>query len=142
MGILTLYYILMWLLGVISAVNTGSIEKSTDYVVKAYAEAETGPIEEEWELYTLTAYCACEKCCGKTDGITATGTHATEGVTIAVDPDVIPYGSHVDIEGFGTYIAEDCGGAIKGNRIDIYFDSHEAALKFGVLEDWRVRIRE
>lgn len=85
--------------------------------------------------YTVTAYCACESCCGKTDGITATGTRATEGRTIAVDPKKIPYGSTVLIyyknELVGIYIAEDCGGAIKGNRIDIYYDSHKEALKWG-----------
>lgn len=81
--------------------------------------------------FKLTAYCACLKCCGKTDGITATGTKATQGRTIAVDPKVIPYGSEVIINGH-TYIAEDCGGAIKNNRIDVYFDSHQEALNFGV----------
>lgn len=82
------------------------------------------------KYFELTAYCACEKCCGKSDGITATGTKATAGRTIAVDPKVIPYGSEVIINGH-TYIAEDCGGAIKGNRIDIYFDDHNEALAFG-----------
>ena len=77
-----------------------------------------------------TAYCACKDCCGKTDGITATGTKATAGRTIAVDPTVIPYGAEVVING-RTYIAEDCGGAIKGNRIDVYFDTHAEALQFG-----------
>lgn len=104
-----------------------------------------GPIEEasdEWQTFTLTAYCGCKKCCGKNDRITATGTYAIEGVTIAVDPTVIPYDSMVDIEGIGTFIAEDCGGAIKGNRIDIYFENHADALKFGVWEEWRVRIKE
>ena len=80
--------------------------------------------------FNLTAYCACMKCCGKTDGITATGTHATANRTIAVDPSVIAYGSHVIITG-QEYIAEDCGGAIDGNRIDIYFDTHQEALNFG-----------
>lgn len=81
--------------------------------------------------FTLTAYCACEKCCGEwSDGITATGTVATAGRTIAVDPTVIPYGSQVQIYG-NTYIAEDCGGAIKENKIDVFFDSHEEALEFG-----------
>ena len=79
---------------------------------------------------TATAYCPCVKCCGKTDGITATGTKAIAGRTIAVDPSVIPYGTEVIING-NTYIAEDCGGAINGNDIDIFFDSHEAALQFG-----------
>ena len=86
--------------------------------------------------FKLTAYCPCAKCCGKTDGITATGTTATEGRTIAVDPRVIPYGSTVTLyyeDGtVHTYTAEDCGGGIKGNRLDIYFDDHQAALQFGV----------
>ena len=86
--------------------------------------------------FKLTAYCPCAKCCGKTDGITATGTTATEGRTIAVDPRVIPYGSTVTIyfaDGTShTYTAEDCGGAIKENRIDVFFDSHGAARAFGV----------
>lgn len=78
-----------------------------------------------------TAYCACIECCGEyADGYTATGTLATEGRTIAVDPAVIPYGTKVFING-REYIAEDCGGSIKGNRIDIYFKSHEDALKYG-----------
>lgn len=104
-----------------------------------------GSVEEasdEWQTFTLTAYCGCEKCCGKNDRITATGTYAVEGVTIAVDPTIIPYGSMVDIEGIGTFVAEDCGGAIKGNRIDIYFENHADALTFGVWEEWRVRVRE
>lgn len=81
--------------------------------------------------FTITYYCACERCCGKSDGITATGTHATQGRTIAVDPDVIPYDTHVIIDGH-EYIAEDCGGAIKDNRIDIYMESHEEALEHGI----------
>ena len=81
--------------------------------------------------FTLTAYCACSKCCGKSDGITATGTVATQGRTIAVDPSVIPYGTAVSING-NIYIAEDCGGAIGGKRIDVFFDSHTDALNFGV----------
>lgn len=83
------------------------------------------------ETYKLTAYCPCSSCCGKTDGITSTGTRATEGRTIAVDPRKIPYGSEVVIYGH-TYIAEDCGGAISNNRIDIFFDTHQEALEFGV----------
>lgn len=86
--------------------------------------------------FKLTAYCPCMKCCGKTDGITSTGTLAAEGRTIAVDPRVIPYGSTVTIyfaDGTShTYTAEDCGGGIKGNRLDIYFDDHQTALQFGV----------
>lgn len=89
------------------------------------------PVEIAKEItVTATAYCPCVKCCGKNDGITATGTKATAGRTIAVDPTIIPYGAKVIIDG-NTYIAEDCGGAVKGNAVDIFFDSHEAALAFG-----------
>lgn len=84
--------------------------------------------------FKLTAYCPCSKCCGEwADGITYTGTVATEGRTIAVDPDVIPLGSRVEINGH-EYIAEDIGGAVKENKIDIFFNSHEDALNFGVSE--------
>ena len=86
--------------------------------------------------FTLTAYCPRRCCCGKwASGYTATGTLATEGRTIAVDPKVIPYGSRVLlIWPDGTqheYIAEDCGG-VNGNHIDVFFNSHQAARVFGV----------
>lgn len=81
--------------------------------------------------FEVTAYCSCVKCCGQwADGITYTGTKATEGRTIAVDPDVIPLGSKVEIDGV-TYIAEDIGGAVDGNRLDLYFNSHDEALSWG-----------
>ena len=81
--------------------------------------------------FKFTAYCPCSKCCGKSDGITKTGVKATQGRTIAVDPKVIPLGSIVIIDGH-EYIAEDVGGSIKENRIDLFFDSHKEALDFGV----------
>ena len=82
--------------------------------------------------FKLTAYCNCKKCCGKwAGGVTATGVMPKEGRTIAVDRTVIPLGSTVMIDGH-EYIAEDVGGAIKGNRIDVYFSNHNDALKFGV----------
>lgn len=79
---------------------------------------------------TLTAYCPCVKCCGKSDGITASGTQATAGRTVAVDTRLIPYGTKISIDG-KTYVAEDCGGKVKGYTIDVFFDSHEEALNFG-----------
>lgn len=81
-------------------------------------------------LYTITAYCHCAKCCGKTDGITASGEKAVEGVTVAMDKS-IPFGTKIYIDGVGERIVQDRGGAIKGNKIDLYFDSHEKALEFG-----------
>lgn len=88
--------------------------------------------------FKLTAYCPCEECCGKwannrPNGIIygAIGEELKEGYSIAVDPNVIPYKSEVIIDG-KIYRAQDCGGAIKGNRIDVYFENHDDALEFGV----------
>ena len=80
--------------------------------------------------FQITYYCACEICCNKADGITATGTPVVEGRTIAVDPRVIPYGTKVIIGGH-IFTAEDCGGAIQGNHIDIYVNNHAEAEAFG-----------
>lgn len=104
------------------------VEKETEAIPLVQEEPEPEYITE---TFKLTAYCPCMQCCGKTDGITASGTKATEGRTIAVDPNIIPFGTEVIINGH-TYIAEDKGGAIKDNRIDVYFDSHQDALEFGV----------
>lgn len=88
-----------------------------------------------------TAYCSCYSCCGKYPsnkyyGITKTGTKAKVG-TIAVDPRKIPLGTKVYIEGldgaknYGDGKAEDIGGAIKGNIIDLYFDTHKETINWG-----------
>jgi 3D (Asp-Asp-Asp) domain-containing protein len=82
--------------------------------------------------FRLTAYCPCKKCTSDGDGITATGTVATQGRTVAVDPSIIPYGTILVING-QEYVAEDNGGKwIQGQEIDIFFDSHDEALEFGI----------
>lgn len=114
---------------------------------KEITAAETDEnFEIEWALFQnstqlgefeATAYCNCEKCCGEWSKYhsTYTGAVPQEGVTIAVDPDVIPLNSQVFVqlpnEVWHCYTAQDIGGAIKGNKIDIYFESHEDALAFG-----------
>lgn len=85
----------------------------------------------------VTAYCPCEKCCGKyADGLTSRGSDAWRTRGVAVDPKVIPYGSQVTIPGYGTFVADDTGSAMKkgGVRIDLRFPTHAAALEFGVKE--------
>jgi 3D (Asp-Asp-Asp) domain-containing protein len=101
----------------------------TTTVVETTTETTTEP-QTKTMLVDATAYCSCTKCCGKSDGITASGVKAKANHTIAVDKRIIPLGTVVLING-KQYVAEDTGGAIKGNRIDIYFDSHEQALKWG-----------
>lgn len=93
--------------------------------------------------YKLTAYCACEICCeefalnrpkdanGNPIVYTASGTVAQQGRTIGVNPEVIPYGTEVYIEGQGWFVAEDTG-VIQGQHIDIYMGFHEAALSSGL----------
>lgn len=80
--------------------------------------------------FKLTAYCGCSKCCGKYGGKTACGAVPKEGVTIAADPN-ISFGTKLLINGH-VYTVQDRGGAIKGNKIDIYFNSHEDCMNFGV----------
>lgn len=109
---------------------------------------QTTPEVKELEIislgeYRLTAYCGCSKCCGKwgenrpldENGkpivYTANMSIAKEGVTVAADINVLPYGTKVIIDGH-EYIVQDRGGVINGNRIDIYFESHQDALNFGV----------
>ena len=76
----------------------------------------------------ITHYCACEKCCGKSTGVTASGKLVSMGRTVAVDPSVIPLGSEVLINGV-CYIAEDVG--VRGKAVDIYIESHDQALHMG-----------
>lgn len=127
------------------------------YVMAEPQEAEEAPTEEVVAVnyssldplenigtFTATAYCPCVECCGiwsarhpdRGDDYvqrTASGTIPTEGRTIAADWDVLPAGSEVVIYGH-TYIVEDTGAAIEGNRIDVFFADHQAALEWGVQE--------
>ena len=101
--------------------------------VEPVEETESEPEQDKSYLgnFKITYYCDCTSCSDDWGDLTATGVRAKEGRTIAVDPNVISYGTKVLING-KEYVAEDCGGAIKGNRIDIFIDSHEQARKAGV----------
>lgn len=135
---------LLILVAAMTVKTTGQPYKGEPPVIEDKLPGEDKPAEGSAELtigeplgeFKLTAYCPCAKCCGKTDGITSTGTLATEGRTIAVDPKLIPYGAHVLlIWPDGTqhsYISEDCGGGVNGNHIDVFFNDHQAARVFGV----------
>lgn len=86
----------------------------------------------------VTFYCTEKRkhICGTGDGITASGTEVTAYVTVAVDPKVIPLGSTVLVD-FGDgvihyFVAEDTGGSVKGNHIDIAVEGHQEALELGV----------
>lgn len=114
---------------------------------------ETAGIKFQWNAaaheyvslgeFKLTSYCACEKCCGYWATIrpvdengepivyTASGAVARQGVTVAADTDILPYGTVLLIGG-EEFIVQDCGGGVNGKHIDIYFEDHQAAIEFGV----------
>lgn len=98
-------------------------------------------IEEEvdWFYFVATGYSGNDPSQGTTS-TTATGERVREGI-IAVDPSVIPFGTEIEIKDMGVFSAEDCGGNIKGNRIDIYFDSKSDAKAFGRQGIW-IRIMD
>ena len=113
---------------VASAATARPVAYSTTYLASDAIKANATALGN----YKLTFYDPCVECNGNNLALTATGTTLTEGRTIAVDPSVIPLGSRVFIEGYGVFIAEDTGGAIKGNKIDIAVSTHERANELGV----------
>lgn len=109
------------------------------YETLRYYEIEDDKAREELQRYleldaNISAYCSCERCTGKTSsnkwyGITASGREAQSKRTIAMSKEY-DFGTEVEIDG-ELYIVEDRGGYIQGNRIDIYFDTHEEVMEFG-----------
>ena len=90
----------------------------------------SGAIYKQMEV---TAYCPCEICCGEfTDEITASGVDVNDfyGLLIAAPPEY-SFGTVMDIPGYGIATVQDRGGAIQGNRLDVYFSTHQEALNWG-----------
>ena len=92
---------------------------------------------QQWEtlpqkpfLINASAYTASIDECGSNKGITSSGVKVEANRTIACPPQ-FPFGAKIGIEGLGTYVCEDRGGAIKGNHIDIYMQTKEEAFAFG-----------
>lgn len=113
--------------------------------VDVNAEAQEPVTYEDWFRenaisageFKLTHYCAEERThiCGTGDGITSTGVPVTPYWTCAVDPSVIPYGAEVMVD-YGDRVefwkAQDCGGSVKGNHLDLAVESHDEALEMGI----------
>jgi len=114
-------------------VKTGTeivIEKEPVYITQVKEIKE----ETEWFYFIATGYSANDPAQG-TNSITATGKEIKTGM-IAVDKKIIPLGTKIEIKDFGIFVAEDTGGKIKGNRIDIYFETKEEAKNFGRKVIW------
>lgn len=111
----------------VSTVKPTAIENSNEVTVE---NTSTSNSQKEITV-SATAYTAsCEGC----SGITATGVNLIDNPNqkvIAVDPSVIPLGTKVHVEGYGNAIAADTGGAIKGNKIDVFIPSKNAAVQWG-----------
>lgn len=106
------------------------VQKVVKTTSRGTALPRTGQTGASGEIYKITAYCSCSKCCGKATGRTASGTKATAGRTIAA-PSKFAFGTKLSLNG-KVYVVEDRGGAIRGNKIDLYVNSHAEALAWGV----------
>lgn len=107
-------------------------KKVSNPVVKKEPVKEQKPAEEASRTLTMVATAYTADCTG-CSGITATGIDVRNSTPniIAVDPSVIPLGSKVWVEGYGTAIAGDTGGAIKGNKIDLLVADYNTAINYG-----------
>ena len=87
----------------------------------------------ETQTYEVTAYCPCELCCGAySDGITASGVPLDSCIPkFCAAPPEVPYGTLVEIPGYGEAPVLDRGGAITLGRLDVFFWTHEEALAWG-----------
>lgn len=100
--------------------------------------------------FRLTIYCSCTRCTGANNSNrqrsswghviveTASGAIAVEGVTVAVDPAVIPLGSKIYVEGFGVRVAQDTGSGVNGNHVDIFFRSHYPLFMYENRRVWLI----
>lgn len=111
-------------------VQWNQAERSVNLFIPKTLEASDSQVSAQYTM-TSTAYTAnCEGC----SGITATGINLKDNPNqkvVAVDPNVIPLGSKVWVEGYGTAIAGDKGSAIKGNKIDVFIPNHDQAIAYG-----------
>lgn len=123
------HYIIWYAKKVWNEYNEKVVELTQQYNEAVAEENDKG---EYVGQFKITFYCPCATCNGSNSGLTAMETPLTVGRTIAVDPSVIPLGSNVYIEGIGWRVAEDIGGAINNNKIDVLVSSHSEAYANGV----------
>lgn len=112
-------------------VQSNVVTSRSSTTARTSASSSSSTSSSTVKIYKVTAYCSCAKCCGShANGYTASGTKATAGRTVAA-PSNFAFGTKLLING-KEYVVEDRGGAINGNRIDMYVSSHAQALAWGV----------
>jgi 3D (Asp-Asp-Asp) domain-containing protein len=100
-------------------------------------DADKNP-DNSWQVVRMrvTAYCPCSKCCGRfSDGITACNYHIQNGDRFVAADKRYPFGTEMIIPGYNTskpVEVKDRGGAIKNDKLDVFFNTHEQALAWGV----------
>lgn len=104
-------------------------EKTLEHWKQKQARLWTALPKEKF-VVNASAYTAAADECGKSNGVTASGLKVTEKRTLAC-PASFPFGAKISIEGMGEFRCEDRGGAIKGNKIDIYMETKQEAFAFG-----------
>lgn len=125
------------------AKTTQTVTDPAESKTELQAENIDGTLEQPednrpWHIVKMrvTAYCPCEKCCGKfSDGITACGHKIVQGDTFVAADKRYGFGTEMIIEGYnnGQVVeVKDRGGAIKGNKLDVFFNTHQEALEWGV----------
>lgn len=133
--VIVIILILGYELNKLSKENKKLKNKNPEIIIEEkIIEKNISPIPyDDLGIYTISHYCDCSICTGTQKGSrTASGIMPKEGRTIACDGKILKIGDIVYIEGYGVYECQDLGGKIKQNKIDIYCNSHNEALKKGI----------
>jgi len=117
---------------------TKSVKPPTKQVLNKPLTQKNEGDQNQWQVVRMrvTAYCPCRKCCGEyADGITASGHKIQTGDAFVAADTSYPFGTEMIVPGYNNdqpVKVLDRGGAIRGNRLDVFFHSHQQALKWGV----------
>lgn len=126
------------IVGCFAVTGYAATNKSNSASLKASSAVSNSEVVEQWKTVQMrvTAYCPCPKCCGNySDGITASGHKVIDGDIFVAADKRYPFGTEMIIPGYtgplGVKVL-DRGGAIQGDRLDVFFNSHQDALEWGV----------
>lgn len=120
------------------AVTIALLDRAESLEANSTSSVSAAPLPDGKTVVTrsmrVTAYCPCRQCCGKyADGVTASGKPVTyNGGRFVAAPKRLPFGTVVNVPEYGRVEVIDRGGAIKGDRLDVFFPTHQEALNWGV----------